>query len=414
MSQLSGTSEEAEVNAEPESEPPTPRRGRRADAGGFRLSTNVASSLTFIVFVLVFVGYSFWLGDLFTSADQRLLDVHQNVPLLLVALGLTVCLVCGQFDLSVGGMATLVCYLTVGLVVNQDWPFPVVLLVAFGAGVVGGALNAFLVVGLRVNAFIATLGTGAIFGGLSTVYSGGTQLSPVAGGPELPSWFSGTGSFGSYQTKVPEPLTWLLLLGLLAVLSFVLSERIPAGKQRQWWAGILVLDVIVVVLLLTELNGFIAAMPWTVVFLIVVAMVLWTTLRYTTYGRYLYATGGNAEAARLSGVKVERMRSSAFVISGLLSATAGVVLAAIQGSASPDIGAGFLLPAFAAAFLATVLLSNGRFHVWGTIIGGVFLIWVSQGLVIGGVPFTWTGVINGVVLVAAVSLSTALRRGERR
>ena len=174
------------------------------------------------------------------------------------------------------------------------------------------------------------------------------------------------------------------------------------------------LDVIVVVLLLTELNGFIAAMPWTVVFLLVVAMALWTTLRYTTYGRYLYATGGNAEAARLSGVKVERMRSSAFVLSGLLSATAGVVLAAIQGSASPDIGAGFLLPAFAAAFLATVLLSNGRFHVWGTIIGGVFLIWVSQGLVIGGVPFTWTGVINGVVLVAAVSLSTALRRGERR
>jgi ribose/xylose/arabinose/galactoside ABC-type transport system permease subunit len=108
------------------------------------------------------------------------------------------------------------------------------------------------------------------------------------------------------------------------------------------------------------------------------------------------------------------MRSSAFVLSGLLSATAGIVLAAIQGSASPDIGAGFLLPAFAAAFLATVLLSNGRFHVWGTIIGGVFLIWVSQGLVIGGVPFTWTGVINGVVLVAAVSLSTALRRGERR
>ena len=108
------------------------------------------------------------------------------------------------------------------------------------------------------------------------------------------------------------------------------------------------------------------------------------------------------------------MKSSAFVISGLLSATAGIVLAAIQGSASPDIGAGFLLPAFAAAFLSTVLLSRGRFHIWGTLIGGVFLIWVGQGLVIGGVSFTWIGVINGAVLVGAVALSTALRRGDGR
>ena len=377
-------------------------------------SSPVTSSLTFFVFVLVFVGYAFWLGEFFTSANQRLLDVHQNVPLLLVALALTVCLVSGQFDLSVGGMATLTCYLTVGLVVNQNWPFPFVLLVCLSIGILGGCLNAFLVIGLRVNAFIATLGTGAAYAGLSAVYSGGTQLSPVVGSPQLPSWFSGAGSFGSYQTKVPVWLTWLGLLFLLGVAAFVISERVGADKRRQGFIAIGVGYLVVVVLFATILNEFIADMPWTVVFLLVVAFVLWVALRYTTYGRYLYATGGNAEAARLAGVNTNRMKSSAFVISGLLSATAGIVLAAIQGSASPDIGAGFLLPAFAAAFLSTVLLSRGRFHIWGTLIGGVFLIWVGQGLVIGGVSFTWIGVINGVVLVGAVALSTALRRGDGR
>jgi ribose/xylose/arabinose/galactoside ABC-type transport system permease subunit len=370
--------------------------------------------LTFIVFVLVFVGYSVWLGEAFVSASQRLLDVHQNVPLLLVALGLLVCLVSGQFDLSVGGMATLTTYMTVGLVVNQQLPFVLVLLIGLGLGLIGGAINAFLVIKLRVNAFIATLGTGAAFAGLSTVYSGGTQLAPVTGGPELPVWFSGTGSFGSYQTKVPLPLTWLALLFLLGVAGLVIAERLTGPRRRQGLLALGVGGVVVVLLFATVLNGVLTAMPWTVLFLIGVAFVLWLALRYTTYGRYLYATGGNATAAELAGVRVRRMKSSAFVLSGLLAALAGIVLAAIQGSASPDIGVGFLLPAFAAVFLSTVLLSTGRFHVWGTIIGGIFLIWVGQGLVIGGVPFTWTGVINGVVLIGAVSLSTALRQDGRR
>ena len=71
---------------------------------------------------------------------------------------------------------------------------------------------------------------------------------------------------------------------------------------------------------------------------------------------------------------------------------------------------GYLLPAFAAAFLSTVVLSSGRFKVWGTLIGGTFLVWVSQGLIVGGLAFTWTSVVNGAVLIAAVALSTVFRR----
>ena len=87
-----------------------------------------------------------------------------------------------------------------------------------------------------------------------------------------------------------------------------------------------------------------------------------------------------------------------------------MLLAAGQGSAPVDAAAGFLLPAFAAAFLSTVVFSNGQFTVWGTLIGGTFLVWVSQGLIIGGLPFTWTNVVNGAVLIAAVAVSTVLRR----
>jgi ribose/xylose/arabinose/galactoside ABC-type transport system permease subunit len=372
------------------------------------------SSVTFLVFLGVFAWYSLWLGEKFLNTNPRLLDVHQNVPLLLISLGLTVCLISGQFDLSVGGMATLTTYLAVGLTILQEWPFWLVIITCVLVGIIGGSVNAFLVVKLRVNPFIATLGTGGILVGLSRVYSGGAQLAPTGDGPTLPDWFSGSGSFGSYQTKALPIITWVVVAFLFIVIAFVVSERVPTENRRIWYSVIAVNVVILFTVTVIFVETLARDMSYVVLFLLAVAFGLWVVMRYTTFGRYLYATGGNAEAAELAGVNVKRMKSAAFIISSTLAAVAGVVLASIQGSASPGIAVGFLLPAFAAAFLGTVILSTGRFHIWGTLVGGVFVIWVGQGLIVGGVSFTWTDVINGLVLVVAVSLSTALRRGGRK
>ena len=392
--------------------PPAPadQRPKRRSLGSWG---TVGSAATFVVFLALFAAYAVWLGEKFISTNSRLLDVHQNVPLLLIALGLTVCLISGQFDLSVGGMATLTTYLTVGLTILQDWPFWLVLVAALAVGVIGGAINALLVVKLRVNPFIATLGTGGVFVGLSRVYGGGAQLAPTADGLSLPTWFSGGGSFGSYQTKAFPWITWLVVAFLLVVLAFVISERIPRTRGRVWYPVLAISTIAIFVAVVVLVGSLATDTSYAVIFLLLVTFILWIVMRYTTFGRYMYATGGNAEAARLAGVNTNRMKTSAFIISSTLAALAGIVLAAIQGSASPGIGVGFLLPAFAAAFLGTVILSTGRFHIWGTLIGGIFIIWVGQGLIVGGVNFTWTDVINGIVLVVAVSLSTVLRRGGR-
>ena len=115
-------------------------------------------------------------------------------------------------------------------------------------------------------------------------------------------------------------------------------------------------------------------------------------------------------AAKVAGIRTDAITILVFVISGTVAAFSGVLLAAVQGSAVPGIADALLLPAYAAVFLSTVLISRGRFHVWGTLIGGLFLVFVSTGLIEGGVSFTWTQVINGAVLVATVSLSSLLRR----
>lgn len=375
-------------------------------------SSTFQGALTTIAFLALFFAYWLWLGDTFVNVDARLLDIHQNAPILILGLAVMVTLIAGQFDLSVGGMSTLTTFLAVGLVVQDGWSFGMVLVACLAAGLIGGLINGLLVVKLGVNTFIATLGTGGVFLGLANVLFGGTQLAPSDTSPQLPSWFSGAGSLGSFGEKFPSIIVWVGLAACAYGLFRWIQARRPAARTSGSWTVVSAVIVVVVAAVLFALNlpAWVNGVSLTIGVLILIGLILWVVLRYTTYGRYLYATGANAEAARLAGVKTDRETITAFVIGGVLAASAGVILAANQGAASPDIGTGFLLPAFAAAFLGTVIMSTGKFHVWGTLIGGTFLVWVTQGLIVGGVPFTWTDVINGVVLVAAVAVSTIFRR----
>jgi ribose/xylose/arabinose/galactoside ABC-type transport system permease subunit len=372
-------------------------------------------SITFVAFLVVFFVYALWLGDKFLSTDARFLDIHQNAPVLILGLAVMGTLIAGQFDLSVGGMATLTTFLAIGLKINQDWPFLLVVAVCLLIGVVGGLINGLLVMRLKVNTFIATLGTGGLFGGLASVYGHGTQLSPKDDSAPLPGWFSGPDSIGAFGHKFPAFLLWIGAAAVAVAVFMALRRMRPAAQAERSWeaisAGIVVVGALV--LLALGLSTWIGAASWTVGILLIVGLLVWVLFTKTTYGRYLHATGSNAEAARLAGVNPEKETIKAFVLGGTLAAFAGIVLAANQGSAAPGAGTGFLLPAFAAAFLSTVVLSTGRFTVWGALIGGTFLVWVSQGLIVGGLAFTYTDVVNGVVLVLAVALSTTLGRRSR-
>ncbi len=372
----------------------------------------VQKSVSFVAFLVVFLVYAIWLGDSFVNADTRALDVHQYVPVLLLGFAVLVTLVAGQFDLSVASMATLTTFLVVGLKIQQDWPFALVIAVCLAVGALGGALNGLLVVTLRVNTFIATLGTGGIFLGLSSAYSSGAQVTAGSGAGELPGWFSGRGSLGAAGSQFPAALLWAGLAAV-AVMGFLAIRRMkPESMEPRRWSIVAALAVIIVAagLLTVGLADWVDGVSWTIGVLLVVGVLLWLLLDHTTYGRYLRATGSNPVAASLSGIKPGRETFKAFVLGGVLAALAGIILGAGQGTASPGAATAFLLPAFAAAFLSTVILSAGRFHVWGTVVGGIFLVWVSQGLIIGGLPFTWTDVVNGVVLIIAVAFASVFGR----
>lgn len=400
------------VDATPPDEPPAPSAGRRH--AGLRFLTPLQQYGTVVAFFAILAAERIWLGGAFGDAASRLLDVHQNAPILLLGLAVMITLIAGQFDLSIASMASLTATLSVGLGVQEGWSFPLVIALCLLIGLVGGLLNGALVTYVRINAFIATLGTSGIFLGIATVYQKGTTISPEFTGPQLPTWYSGSGSLGDYGAKAWPAIGWIALGALLVVLFFRLRKTIkvrrPRGYEGDAVAAAVVVAIAVLLVTVLHIGAWVDNLSWTTVVLLAFAFVMWVLLNFTVFGRHVRATGGNAEAARLAGVHTNRITVLAFVIGGLLSACAGLLLSASQGAAPPNGAGAFLLPAFAAAFLSTVVFSQGAFTVWGTLIGGMFVLWVSQGLILGGISFTWTDVINGLVLVVAVAIAGIRRR----
>ncbi|GAA3704858.1 ABC transporter permease [Arthrobacter ginkgonis] len=147
---------------------------------------------------------------------------------------------------------------------------------------------------------------------------------------------------------------------------------------------------------------------------IVLAFALYYVLEKTPFGRYLRATGMGRDAARLSGVRVDRYLAASFIAAGILAALAGALVASRGGTAAPTLGPEFLLPAYAAAFLGATTIKPGYFNVWGTVIGVVLLAVGSNGLTLLGAQTWVTNVFNGVALMVAVSASVLVGRRRKK
>jgi ribose transport system permease protein len=144
--------------------------------------------------------------------------------------------------------------------------------------------------------------------------------------------------------------------------------------------------------------------------MLVVALVVWYVLEHTPPGRRTYATGGNAEAARLTGVRTRLITVVALIAGSCIAAFAGVLVTARSGASAPDVGVGYLLPAFAAAFLGSTQIRNGHFNVWGTILAVYVLAVGVKGLQLAGAPVWLPDLFNGVALAVAVGLARWRRR----
>jgi ribose transport system permease protein len=296
--------------------------------------------------IALVVLFGVWTPATFLTTGTLQLVAQEQVVIGLVAVGLVVPLAAGIFDLSIGygvGLSTIMC----ASLLSHGSPLIVAILVPLALGLMLGLFNSFLIVGVGIDSFIATLASGAIAFAAVLAISNNTQIL------------------------------------------FQQSTLAEIG------------------------NGKALGVPLPVFYLAVFAVLVWFFLEYTPLGRRLYAVGGGREAARLSGVKVNRIVCVSLLVSGFAGALGGIVVTGEVGTGSPDIGSQYLLGAFAAAFLGSTQINPGRFNVWGTIIAVYVLGIGTTGLNLVTSAAWAPSLFNGVALATAVGLASIGARHRR-
>ncbi len=305
-----------------------------------------------VLTVALFVLFAVLLPQTFpTGANLRAILTNQSIPALL-ALGATIPIVTGRFDLSIGYGIGLAHVVTMWLLVNTGLAWPLVIVLVVVGGAVVGLVNGLLVEAAQIDSFIATLGTGSVLYALTGWITGGGRIVP---GPQ----------------GLPPAFTDLT-------------------------------------------NSTLAGLPITFSYVLVLGILLWLALEHLPIGRFLYVVGANPRAAQLVGIRSSRTVVLAFLGSAVVTAIAGVLLAAQQQIGDPSAGQSYLLPAFVGALLGSTTIKPGRANAVGTLVAVAVLAVGLSGLQQLGAAFWTTPLFNGLTLLAAVGLAGfAARRRQR-
>jgi len=342
-------------NATKVSSPEQPRPGRALPRRREALAQRALRGLSFrnigavYVWLVIVAVFAIWVPTTFATSQTAKQILNDNAATGLMALSLIIPLCTRTFDLSVGFVASLTA-VTSTYMIAHGMPVVPAVLIAVGAALAVGLVNATVVVVMGVDSFIATLATGSLIEAFITLMTDDIAITDprVAG---------------------------------------------PFAKIGQASIGGITLPVL---------------------YTLVAAVVIWFVLEHTATGRRLYATGFNAESARLAGVKTVRLRFASLIVSALVAGSAGVVIASTLGSGDPTAGTPYLLPAFAAAFLGASQLHPGRFNAWGALIAVLLLGTGITGLGLASAPNWAPSMFTGVVLIAALAITGAERRALRR
>ncbi|MEQ6390286.1 ribose ABC transporter permease [Bacillaceae bacterium S4-13-58] len=305
------------------------------------IKTSVLQRMGSLLGLLLICVILTFLSDNFLTVNN-LLNVLRQVSInALIALGMTYVILTGGIDLSVGSTLALGSAITAGMITSGLDPMLAVL-IGLLVGAILGAANGIIISKGKVAPFIATLATMTVYRGLTLVYTGGR---PITG----------------------------------------LSDSDSVAFQM---IG----------------QGYLFGIPFPVIILLVSFVVLYFILRRTTFGRSVYAVGGNEEASRLSGIKIDRVKIGVYTITGMLSVLAGIILTSRLDSAQPTAGTAYELDAIAAVVLGGTSLSGGRGWIVGTIIGALIIGVLNNGLNLLNVSSFFQQVVKGGVILLAVLL----------
>lgn len=358
--------------------------------------------------ILVWIAFHFIFTDGFVLTTRNLstLSVQMTVTAIL-AIGMTLLLIAREIDLSAGAVMALiiVCIFQLQLPLSMGTGATVILALLLGAGV--GLLHGIIRVGLLIPSFIITLAGFSWIRGVAFIIPDGQTL---AGATE--------GFYAISNSEVPPTSSGVIIALVGAILIW------QAGKRMRDSAGKLpvtrMLEGAQFALLLFFLLGAFwvftshRGLPYPTLLLVCLATGVHLMTKHTDVGRYIYAVGGNPEAAKRVGINVPLIIVMLFVSMGVLTAVAGIVQSSLLDAAPPGIGELLALNAISAAIIGGTNLFGGQGTVPGAVAGAMLMASISNGLSLAGVNTFYQMVATGLILLIAVGVDSLSRRGELR
>lgn len=362
---------------------------------------------------LIVVLFEIWTDGVLLKPNNVTNLVLQNSYILVLAIGMMIVIIAGHIDLSVGSLAAFVSAAAAVMMVEHDVPWVLALVLSLIVGAVAGAWQGFWIAYVGIPSFIVTLAGMLLFRGGTQILLGSRSLGPFPEGFQKIS----TG----YLPEIGPETNYhnLTLLMGCALLAFALLQEVRDRRRQQRYE----LDVLPRNIFLAKCVAMAAAVlaftmtlasyrgvPVVLLLLAVLLIGFGYVMRNAIVGRHVYALGGNRAAAKLSGVKDQRVTFLVFVNMGVLAALAGIVYAARLNAGVPQAGTNFELEAIAAAFIGGASMSGGVGTVFGAIIGGLVLGVLNNGMSLVGIGTDYQQVIKGLVLLAAVGFDVYNKR----
>ncbi len=362
--------------------------------------------MALIILVLFF---QFMTGGLMMTPSNFQNLISGNAYVLVLAIGMLMVIIVGHIDLSVGSVAAFSSMSLAILAQQFDLPWWLAIFCGLGIGILVGAWQGFWVAKLAIPGFITTLAGMMIFRG-GVIWISGSISVPVPrelrlfGAGYLPEWGP---AFTSMNNST-------LLLGLVTILAYVYSQikehkgRVSVSSSEESFTPVLIRIIIV--------SGIIAYLTWLFatgrpgtsfpvpgIILVILVIVYHIVTTRTKFGRHIYAVGGNKNAAALSGVNVKKIYFYTMLNMSFLAALAGIMFVGRSTSAGPSDGTGWELDAIASVFIGGASVAGGTGTVMATMVGGLIMAVLNNGLMLMGVGADKTQVIKGLVLLAAVA-----------
>lgn len=372
---------------------------------GLSFKFDLQSYTLIIALVLIAIIFGFFTGGEFLSSRNISNLFTQMSVIAVLAIGMTLVIVAGHIDLSVGSIVGLTGGIAAILQVWYDWNTFLVVIAAIVIGAIIGLWQGWWVAYRAVPAFIVTLGGMLIFRGILIGLSKGQTVAPMS------ESFKTIGN--SYFPYVPGYILALISIALLVF--FTMKNR-----QKRNSMGLLLASPMIdygkitaysfFILLATYMLNRYYGIPVPILIVIAIAVVFIFISNKTSFGRFVYAIGGNPEAAALSGINIKKNTIWVFIIMGALSGIAGLLLTSRLNAATVSAGNSYELDAIAACVIGGTSLMGGKGKIVGALIGALIMASIDNGMSMMNIGAYWQYIVKGLILIVAVWIDISSKK----